>query len=80
MERTLDDSAVRRICIPEAFLAADACLGILQNVAEGLVVYPNVIRRRTAMNDVIVMSATSTRPGTPTKKSASVTIGGRSGA
>ena len=46
MERTLDDSAVRRICIPEAFLAADACLGILQNVAEGLVVYPNVIRRR----------------------------------
>ena len=33
-----------------------------------------------SMNDVIVISATSTRPGTPTKKSASVTIGGRSGA
>ena len=46
MERTLDDSAVRRIAIPEAFLAADACLGILQNISEGLVVYPNVIRRR----------------------------------
>jgi adenylosuccinate lyase len=45
MERTLDDSAVRRICIPEAFLGADAVLGILQNVCEGLVVYPNVIRR-----------------------------------
>jgi hypothetical protein len=39
-----------------------------------------VIRRRTTQNDVIVMSATSTRPGTPTKKFASVTIGGRSGA
>ncbi len=45
MERTLDDSAVRRIAIPEAFLAADACLGILQNIAEGLDVHPGVIRR-----------------------------------
>lgn len=46
MERTLDDSAVRRISLAEAFLSADIVLGILQNVAEGLVVYPAVITRR----------------------------------
>jgi len=45
MERTLDDSANRRICLPEAFLAADAIVGILDNVFDGLVVYPAVIRR-----------------------------------
>lgn len=48
MERTLDDSAVRRVAIPEAFLAADACLRILQNVAEGLDVHPAVIARHVA--------------------------------
>ena len=42
-ERTLDDSANKRICVPEAFLAVDAILNIYLNVAEGLVVYPKVI-------------------------------------
>ncbi len=44
-ERTLDDSANKRISIPEAFLAVDAILNICINVASGLVVHPKVIER-----------------------------------
>jgi adenylosuccinate lyase len=43
MERTLDDSANRRLTIPQAFLAVDAILLLYHNVASGLVVYPRVI-------------------------------------
>ena len=44
-ERTLDDSANKRISVPEAFLAVDAILNIYANVASGLVVHEQVIRR-----------------------------------
>jgi adenylosuccinate lyase len=46
LERTLDDSAVRRIALPEAFLAVDGILMLVENVAKGLVVYPRVIERK----------------------------------
>jgi len=46
LERTLDDSAVRRITLSEAFLCADAILLIVRNVAAGLVVHEAVIDRR----------------------------------
>lgn len=44
-ERTLDDSANRRLVLPEAFLALDGCLDIMRDVLGGLVVYPETIRR-----------------------------------
>jgi adenylosuccinate lyase len=46
MERTLDDSAIRRIDIPEMFLLADAILLSLDNVTSGLVVYPKRVDAR----------------------------------
>ena len=48
MERTLDDSAIRRLVLPQAFLAIDAILKLYQNVTQGLVVYPRVISKRLA--------------------------------
>jgi adenylosuccinate lyase len=44
LERTLDDSAGKRIVVPEAFLAVDAILALYRNVASGLVVNPEVVR------------------------------------
>jgi len=46
MERTLDDSAVRRIDIPEMYLCADALLILMNNIFSGLVVYPKRIETR----------------------------------
>jgi adenylosuccinate lyase len=45
-ERTLDDSANKRIAVAEAFLGVDAILNIMINVTDGLKVYPKVIRKR----------------------------------
>jgi len=44
LERTLDDSANKRICVPEAFLAIDSILILYANISRGIVVYQNVIR------------------------------------
>jgi adenylosuccinate lyase len=48
LERTLDDSANRRLTLPQAFLAIDAVLILCQNVTAGLVVYPKVIASHLA--------------------------------
>ena len=55
-ERTLDDSANRRLVIPEAFLATDAILVLMENVVCGLEVHPARIRRR--LNDELRFMAT----------------------
>jgi adenylosuccinate lyase len=63
LERTLDDSANRRLAISQAFLATDAVLQLLLNISGGLVVYPKVIERRLASElpfmatEIILMEA-----------------------
>lgn len=54
-ERTLDDSANKRIVVPEAFLATDAILSLYQNITEGLVVHEAVLKRQ--LMDVLPMMA-----------------------
>ena len=54
-ERTLDDSANRRIAVSEAFLGVDAILNVMMNVCNGLVVYEKVIRARV-MNELPFMA------------------------
>lgn len=54
-ERTLDDSANKRLSIPEGFLALDGILELYLNVASGLVVYPKVIEMRL-MNELPFMA------------------------
>jgi adenylosuccinate lyase len=58
LERTLDDSANRRIAIPEAYLGTDAILLLMHNVSAGLVVRPAVIRRH--LDDELPFMATET--------------------
>jgi adenylosuccinate lyase len=56
MERTLDDSANRRLVIPQAFLATDAVLILYQNIAANLVVYPKTIAKN--LNEELPFMAT----------------------
>jgi len=55
-ERTLDDSANKRLAVPEAFLATDAILTLYLNISGGLVVYPKVIERH--INEELPFMAT----------------------
>lgn len=48
LERTLDDSAIRRLILPQAFLGVDALLALYNNVIPGLVVHPPIIARHVA--------------------------------
>ena len=50
MERTLDDSANKRIAVAEAFLATDAILNIYMNVTENMTVYEAVVHRRVTVS------------------------------
>lgn len=65
LERTLDDSANRRLSMPDAFMALDGCLVLAENVATGLIVNPEVVRRNLAEHlpfmatETILMRATS---------------------
>lgn len=56
LERTLDDSANRRLTIPQAFLAIDAILILYQNITSGLVVYPKTIEKH--LNEELPFMAT----------------------
>lgn len=58
LERTLDDSANRRLSIPDAFLTLDGALVLAENVAAGLVVHPAVVARN--LNDHLPFMATET--------------------
>lgn len=56
LERTLDDSAIKRLCIPQGFLAADAILGIAINIFTGMVVNDKVIEKH--INEELPFMAT----------------------
>ncbi len=62
-ERTLDDSSNRRLSLSESFLAVDSILNLYMNITEGMVVYPNVIRKRVMeelpfmATEIILMTA-----------------------
>ena len=56
MERTLDDSAIRRLAVPQAFLAIDACLILYRNITDGMVVYPKTIEKH--LNEELPFMAT----------------------
>ncbi len=82
LERTLDDSSNKRLTVPESFLATDAILKIVANIAGGLVVYPKVIESRVmaelpfmATEEILMIATAGKKKNAGKRRRGDVTTG-----